>query len=632
MWKLGMAGIIGLALLGALVGCASTGTSLTGQGSISTRGAVSGDWITKWGDAGNTSSATVRLGTDATQVWTATYGGHPLFYNSPTLGQVVVSGPYVYSAANGAFIQALPGDSSHNDNGAAIDATTSTLLGFNGTYFHAHDLGTTGCPLKWTTDPSVADSQAVPLVDWGPVSDLAGINADAGTFYVIYGGVLTDGSRWGVREVQADGTLGWCTTAHDLGMTGAPFAAAFGLPSISSSAVALGIDALMGGDGGRVVLDRSSGALLWKVVGDGQSYRSACIVDGLAVFADATSDGTNSVTAHALTAAGTTPEWTAQVDRTVFSPPSVGSVAGETAVFVATTAGSVYAFSAATGDMLWEAPVCLGSTIYAPAVYGDGRLHVSPSDGRTYILDADTGQVLTVLNTENLGQAGSDPPLLAKAELASGLSAVMYFRNQGLLEAWSGGDAPSAPTYTLTLSAEPTTIAPRAESALTATLTMTDAGVTTPVEGAEVTFMHDAAKNQGYVSPTKPITAEGVATATFYSESRTGTITVTASAFGQTASVVITVSDSAEPPPPPPAGSIVGTVTDASTGKAVRKATVTAIGPVTATAATNTKGTYSLTDLPTGIYEVQATKDGVAGAAVLTSVTAGETSTVDLTL
>jgi len=80
---------------------------------------------------------------------------------------------------------------------------------------------------------------------------------------------------------------------------------------------------------------------------------------------------------------------------------------------------------------------------------------------------------------------------------------------------------------------------------------------------------------------------------------------------------------------PAPTGQISGTVTDAANGKAIYKATVTA---GTKSATTNSKGNYTISNLPQGTYTTTASANGYQDASQTVTVAAGKTSTANLSL
>jgi outer membrane protein assembly factor BamB len=69
-----------------------------------------------------------------------------------------------------------------------------------------------------------------------------------------------------------------------------------------------------------------------------------------------------------------------------------GVGAGGGKVFVGTTAGTLYALSAADGTEEWQAPV--DGEVLAPPVTGDGKVYVQTIDGSLIALSLDTGEVV----------------------------------------------------------------------------------------------------------------------------------------------------------------------------------------------------------------------------------------------
>jgi outer membrane protein assembly factor BamB len=72
------------------------------------------------------------------------------------------------------------------------------------------------------------------------------------------------------------------------------------------------------------------------------------------------------------------------------TPPVIGP--GETAVYVGTESGDAHGLDAATGDLLWTAPV--GSPVDHPPALAEGTLFVPTRNGELVALDAATGTEL----------------------------------------------------------------------------------------------------------------------------------------------------------------------------------------------------------------------------------------------
>ena len=79
------------------------------------------------------------------------------------------------------------------------------------------------------------------------------------------------------------------------------------------------------------------------------------------------------------------PRWVTPIDGTQATPPVVGP--GETTLYVATDAGTVYAVDAATGAVQWSA--ALGAAILAPPALAEGLLYVPLSTGDVQVLATD---------------------------------------------------------------------------------------------------------------------------------------------------------------------------------------------------------------------------------------------------
>ena len=95
----------------------------------------------------------------------------------------------------------------------------------------------------------------------------------------------------------------------------------------------------------------------------------------------------------------------------------------------------------------------------------------------------------------------------------------------------------------------------------------------------------------------------------------------------------LTITDLEVDEPEPEPGSIVGEVTDADDGDAIEGAEVTVDGPTSASADTGADGTYAITDLEAGTYDVTAEADGFEPASETdVELAEGAEVTVDLTL
>lgn len=79
------------------------------------------------------------------------------------------------------------------------------------------------------------------------------------------------------------------------------------------------------------------------------------------------------------------PLWVTPLDGTQATPTVLGP--GETAVYVATDAGTVYAVDALTGTILWSA--ALGAPVVDPPALAEGWLYVPLSTGGVAVLAAD---------------------------------------------------------------------------------------------------------------------------------------------------------------------------------------------------------------------------------------------------
>jgi serine protease len=100
------------------------------------------------------------------------------------------------------------------------------------------------------------------------------------------------------------------------------------------------------------------------------------------------------------------------------------------------------------------------------------------------------------------------------------------------------------------------------------------------------------------------------------------------------AGAALTMAQGGNPPPPPPptTGSITGTVTSI-TGAVIRGAKITAkTGSTTYSATTSTTGSYLLTNLPLGTYNVTASSSGYSSQTQSVSLSSSTTVTVNFTL
>jgi outer membrane protein assembly factor BamB len=79
------------------------------------------------------------------------------------------------------------------------------------------------------------------------------------------------------------------------------------------------------------------------------------------------------------------PDWSTGLDSAPATSPVIGP--GESTVYVASTAGSLYALDAATGAVQWTAP--LGAAPSADPALADGTLYVPLADGDLAALPAD---------------------------------------------------------------------------------------------------------------------------------------------------------------------------------------------------------------------------------------------------
>lgn len=81
------------------------------------------------------------------------------------------------------------------------------------------------------------------------------------------------------------------------------------------------------------------------------------------------------------------PLWVTPVDGVAATAPVIGS--GGTRLYVGTDAGTLYALDAASGAVVWAAP--MGAAVLAPPALANGTLYVPTGDGRVVAVDAATG-------------------------------------------------------------------------------------------------------------------------------------------------------------------------------------------------------------------------------------------------
>jgi outer membrane protein assembly factor BamB len=78
-------------------------------------------------------------------------------------------------------------------------------------------------------------------------------------------------------------------------------------------------------------------------------------------------------------------------------------------VFIGSSDGTMYAYGARTGKLLWARP--LGSYIYSSAAVYDKKVYAGSYDGRFYALDAATGDVRW---QRTMASAVHAPPVVMK--------------------------------------------------------------------------------------------------------------------------------------------------------------------------------------------------------------------------
>jgi outer membrane protein assembly factor BamB len=110
---------------------------------------------------------------------------------------------------------------------------------------------------------------------------------------------------------------------------------------------------------------------------------------------------TTAGTVYALEAASGQPKWQADYGRTIVSSPCAD---GER-VYFGCVDGFIYALSAATGERAWQART--GRSVVAPPLLIDGKVICGSTDGRLYALAATTGETLWKTDAGGEVQAGA---------------------------------------------------------------------------------------------------------------------------------------------------------------------------------------------------------------------------------
>jgi PKD repeat protein len=99
------------------------------------------------------------------------------------------------------------------------------------------------------------------------------------------------------------------------------------------------------------------------------------------------------------------------------------------------------------------------------------------------------------------------------------------------------------------------------------------------------------------------------------------------------AAIILSISCSEDPTQPTPTtkGTLNGKITDQSSGADILNAMIIT-QPATDTVSSDSVGNYSITNIEAGSYTVTASKNGFSSKSVNTNVTAGETTTVNISL
>lgn len=578
------------------------------------------DWPMSLRDAANTSSTPVLPPDTLTPDWQIPTDAlqNPLVYFTRDGRHLLISGNKVCSASDGSGLATLEQTGGH----AAITTTTineeevEVLLTGDGSQFTAYDLS--DYSLMW-----LLDTEIYPAI--GPCWNLT---AKDGVFY------LAGDDDWIAAVDAASGAVVWEQYAGPWLNYGPPAVAQVA----ESTLVFLTFSHPPSDTYGFLALNAHDGSEAWSRP-DIDSALAQCCVDEDAgvVYVHNTVNGEWLVACDA--SSGET-LWSAPLDHILNDPPTLGWAKDgdgnlHPAVFAVTGGvdgeAGVYAFHRDTGAKLWSTTI--PSDAHRSAVYcgctgandtRPGRLYIAtnnnggfggyPYFGDTYVLDAFTGQRLQVLGTHFFDFLDNYCPVIVNV----GGTAYMYvLTDAGEIVAWKqGGQLPLPPVYELSMEASPDQISANASAKVTVTLVDAAANGAPPVGGVTIQFSSNAAKNQGYVNPTHVDTNElGIATTTFYSQQRTGAVTVTArTPDGRFANTTITITKGGGEEPPA-SGSIQGTVYYAANGKPAKKATVqlrVGSDPVRTTT-TNPRGKYSFQEVPFGQYIVWASANGAIG-------------------
>jgi len=505
------------------------------------------DWPTRFRDAANTSNTPVVLPETLYLRWAAPAGGGPgAIRCAPVVfGGEVVSGDCVYDASSGSLLHWFP--DAGDRNAVTVTAAGQNVLlsarprdyGHNSGYeYFAYDLDSYA--FLWRLDSQAPGSALT-------IGAFVELNAKDGVFYIT--GMA--GSADGIAAVDAaTGKVLWQkldTALPTKGMCSGAAVATLG----GQKMVFVGFGDYGGTSDGIAALDASNGEPLWWVTGF--SVYAVPSVDeqgGVVYFSD-----DRACVLYAYDASLGTYVAAAPLNWILNAAPSLGwakDAAGNLheAVFVITggDASVVYAFDRSTLQPLWQTPLNTGA--WVSAVYsGDqlgGKLYVGGNNGSVYVLDALTGQVLQTWPIGFLLDPGQKCPGIVEVDVGGTPTPVMYFLNtDGNIAAWSpDGSGGSPPVFVLTASASPLQIPTNSSADVSATLyQLVGTQQKTPIANARVSFSCNAARNGGFVAPTFAYTnSQGVATTKFYSQTRTGPVTVTAGAAGcQPATVMITV-------------------------------------------------------------------------------------------
>jgi len=476
----------------------------------------------------------------------------------------------------------------------ASDGESVYQLSVNGT-LTALDLATGAT--RWSI-PTGSDQRGTPA-----------ISADGATVYVTTG---NNGTLLALNA--ADGSVRW-TYDFDGDIP------TYGSPNVADGTVYVAVGS--GATGSMHAIDGATGERVWRTAIGGGVFFGPTVADGVAVTSSV-GDGT----VVALDAATGALLWE-RSETIAITMPAVD--AGK--VYLGTTnadftSGSLLALDLATGATLWETGGHGDTQGSSPVLYDDLVILGSHTAGSVAAYDATTGERQW---THFVGSA-------VTSSVAVTTSGVVLGGSQSwdafALDATTGellweeqlpaailSSTAVADDAALFVSRDGTVASYRSTGGVVGTVT----GPEGPVE-ASVRLV-----GTGHSTTTDP------ATGTYELRAPVGDYTLRISAYGlSTHTQDITLSPTADLTVDATltavgSGSVAGTVTDAD-GQPLEGATVTLTGVPVDPATTGADGSFTFADVAEGEWVLVAELPGYATAEQAVTVTAGETTTVDVTL